>query len=59
MVLLRRPAWWDGSLWFRVYREGGYDGWRTIGGRRMPCDTMFVALAAPHLRDDIRRMIRR
>jgi hypothetical protein len=59
VIRLQRLHWWDRSLWFRVYRQGGFDGYRTIGGRRMPCDTMFVALNAPHLRGDIRRMIRR
>jgi len=59
VILLNRPIWWDGSLWFRSYREGGFDGWRTIGGRKLSCDTMFAALNAPHLRDEIRRMAAR
>lgn len=59
MILAKRPHWWDGTLWFRVYSPGGYDGWRTITGRRMPCDTMLTALNAPHLHDDIRRLTAR
>lgn len=58
-VLRKRPHWWDGALWFRVYTPGGFDGWRTVAGRKMPCDTMFAALTAPHLRDEIRRMTSR
>ena len=59
MILWKRPRWWDGSLWFRAYREGGFDGWRTIGGRRMACDTMFTALTAPHMHDEIRQLLAR
>jgi hypothetical protein len=56
MILTRRPHWWNGSLWWRTYTEGGFDGWRTISGRKLPCDTMFAALNAPHLQDEIRRI---
>lgn len=59
MILKQRPQWWDGALWFRTYREGGFDGWRTVTGRRMPCDTMRAALTTPHLHDEIRRMTSR
>lgn len=58
MVLLSRPRRWDGALWWRTYREGDFDGWRTISGRRLPCDTMLAALNAPHLHDEISRMSR-
>jgi hypothetical protein len=58
MIISLRPRWWDGAAWWRTYREGGFDGWRTIGGRRLPCDTMFAALNAPHLHDEISRMSR-
>lgn len=58
MILAQRPQWWDGSLWFRTYREGGFDGWQTTGGRRMPCDTMRTALAQPHMHGEISRMTR-
>jgi hypothetical protein len=58
MIISLRPHWWDGSLWWRTYREGGFDGWRTIGRRRMPCDTMFAALTIPHLHGEISRMTR-
>lgn len=58
-ILWERPRWWDRSLWFRVYTPGGYDGWRTLAGRRMPCDTMRAALAHPDWRDDIRRLVSR
>jgi hypothetical protein len=59
VILLQRPQWWDGAVWFRAYTPGGFDGWRTIGGRRLPCDTMFAALNAPHLHSEISRMSRR
>jgi len=59
VILWRRPRWWDRSLWFRVCTPGGFDGWRTLTGRRMPCDTMFAAVNAPHLRDEIRRLTSR
>lgn len=58
MILARRPHRWDGALWWRTYREGGFDGWRTVSGRRMPCDTMLAALTAPHLHDEISRISR-
>lgn len=35
------PIWWDRSVWYRTYREGGFDGYRTLGGRRLPCDTLL------------------
>lgn len=58
-VLMKRPRWWDGALWWRTYREGGFDGWRTVSGRRMACDTMFAALTAPHLHGEIARLTAR
>lgn len=57
MIIMQRPQWWDGSLWFRTYSEGGFDGWQTTGGRRMPCDTMRTALAQPSRSDEIRQLI--
>jgi hypothetical protein len=36
----RRFVWWDGALWWRTYQEGGFDGYRTLGGRKLPCDTL-------------------
>lgn len=27
-------------VWFRTYKPGGYDGYRTLTGRRIPCDTL-------------------
>lgn len=33
----RRFVWWDGALWWRTYREGGFDGYRTLGGQKLPC----------------------
>lgn len=59
MIISPRVHWWDGAFWFRTYREGGLDGWRTIGGRQMACHTMFVALTAPHMHDEIRQLTRR
>ena len=56
MILLERPRRWDGSLWFRTYSPGGYDGYRTIGGRKLPCATLATAIERPDMRDEIRRM---
>lgn len=58
MIIAERPIWWDGSLWWRTYSEGGFDGWRTIGGRLLPCDTMNAAITRPHLHDEISRKSR-
>jgi hypothetical protein len=58
VILVKRPRWFDGSLWWRTYREGGFDGWRTIGRRRMPCDTMRAVRESPHMHDEIRQLIR-
>lgn len=33
----KRFVWHDGTLWFRTYTEGGYDGYRTLFGRMAPC----------------------
>lgn len=33
----RRVVWAGGRLWFRTYTPGGYDGYRTITGHRLPC----------------------
>ena len=41
----RRFVWWDGALWWRTYTEGGYDGYRTAGGRRLPCATLATYTA--------------
>lgn len=54
--VLRRFHWWDRSLWWRSYREGGFDGYRTLTGRRLPCDTMLAALTRPGSRAEIRRL---
>jgi hypothetical protein len=35
----RRFVWWDGALWCRTYRAGGFDGYRTLG-RKLPCATL-------------------
>lgn len=59
MILRERPRRWDRSLWFRVYTRGAFDGYATLTGRRMPCDTMRAALDHPEWRDDIRRLSRR
>lgn len=45
-VELGRPrfVWVGRTLWIRTYREGGYDGYRTIWGRRDVCDNIARAL---------------
>ena len=55
----RRFVFWDHSLWWRTYREGGYDGYRTIRGRRLPCAAMEKAVRRPDMRDEIRRLAAR
>ncbi|MCW2720704.1 hypothetical protein [Pseudonocardia sp.] len=55
----KRLLWWDRSIWWRTYRQGGYDGFRTITGRRLPCATMDTALRRPELRSDIRLLAAR
>lgn len=52
---LRALEFWDGSLWYRTYTPGGFDGYRTIGGRMLPCATMETVLCVPSMRDEIRR----
>jgi hypothetical protein len=54
-----RLAWWDRSLWWRTYHVGGYDGWRTLTGRRLPCAMMGTARRRPDMRDEIRRLAAR
>lgn len=56
---LRHFTWWDGSLWWRTYTPGGYDGYRALRGRKLPCATMETALRRPELRGEIRRLARR
>lgn len=51
-----RLHWWDRSIWWRTYQEGGYDGYRTLLGRRLACATMATALERPDMRDEIRRL---
>ena len=36
----RRFVWWDGALWWRTYHEGGFDGYRTLTGRRLACGAL-------------------
>ena len=36
----RRFVVWDGALWWRTYREGGFDGYRTLTGRRLACGAL-------------------
>ena len=55
----RRFLWWDRALWWRTYHEGGFDGYRTLRGRRLPCDTMEKAVRRPDMRDEIRQLSRR
>ena len=40
----RRVVWWDGALWWRTYREGGFDGYRTLTGRRLACGALAAAV---------------
>jgi hypothetical protein len=54
-----RLVWWDGSLWWRTYTSGGYDGYRTAAGRRLPCATLATALRRPDMRPEIRRLARK
>ena len=56
---LRRFEWWDRALWWRTYTSGGYDGYRTALGRRLPCATLETALCVPGMRDEIRRLAAR
>lgn len=49
-----RIVFWDRSVWWRTYREGGFDGYRTLLGRKLPCYTMYQATTRPDLRDEIR-----
>lgn len=56
MILMQRPRWWDRALWFRSYTRGGFDGWRTAGGRKLPCQTMRIALTEPRMQDEVRRL---
>lgn len=37
----RRFVWFGGKLWWRTYREGGYDGYRTWG-ERVPCGVLAL-----------------
>lgn len=53
--VLKRFHWWDGALWWYSYHVGGYEGYRTLTGRRLPCATMADALRNPALHDEIRR----
>ena len=53
---LRRLVWWDGSLWWRSYRPGGFDGYRTLRHRKLPCATLAIAIKRPDMRDEIRRL---
>jgi hypothetical protein len=55
----RRFVWWDRALWWRTYRPGGFDGYRTLTGRRLPCATMEQAVRRPDMRDEIRQLSRR
>jgi hypothetical protein len=55
----RRLVWWDRAIWWRTHREGRYDGYRTLAGRRLPCDTMEKAVRRPDLADEIRKLSRR
>lgn len=41
-----RLVWVGWTLWIRTYREGGYDGYRTLTGRRTVCDNVARAWAA-------------
>ena len=54
----RRFVWWDRALWWRTYREGGFDGYRTLTGRRLSCDTMEKAVRRPDLAGEIRKLSR-
>lgn len=56
MILFERPRYWDRALWFRSYTPGGFDGWRTLGGRKLPCQTMHIALTEPRMQGECRRL---
>lgn len=58
-IRLRPIEWWDHAIWWRTYTPGGYDGYRTITGRRLPCQTMADALCQPDWRDEIRQLARK
>lgn len=55
----RKTVWWDRALWWRVYHPGGFDGYRTMGGRRLPCATLETALRRPGLAAEIRQLARK
>lgn len=55
----RRFVFWDRMLWWRTYREGGFDGYRTLAGRRLPCGAMETALRCPDLAAEAKRASRR
>lgn len=57
--MMARAIWWDRSIWWRTYRQGGYDGYRTLAGRRLPCATMETALRRPDMKAEIRRLAAR
>jgi len=52
-----RIHWWDRTLWWCTYHEGGFDGYRTIGGRKLPCATMATALERPDMRGEIKALL--
>ena len=54
----RRFVIWDRTLWWRTYTPGGFDGYRTLSGRRLPCGTMERAVRRPDLAGEIRRLSR-
>lgn len=58
MTALHRFIWWDRSLWWRTYTPGGFDGYRTARGRKLPCATMETALRRPDMAGEIRRLAR-
>lgn len=41
----RRLVWVGRTLWIRTYREGGFDGYRTLAGRRTVCGNVARAWA--------------
>lgn len=55
----RRLVWWDGALWYRTCHAGGFDGYRTMTGRRLPCATLATALRRPDMRLEIRKLAQR
>jgi hypothetical protein len=52
----RHFVWWDRALWWRTYHPGGYDGYRTITGRRLPCATLDTAMRRPDMHAEIRKL---